>query len=115
MTSKVCAFLQSRQMALSCERYKLFLIFMGLLDFFKSKSAKTSERAVPEPIMADLEQNPLQEGDIVECLRYEMGQCRLQKTENGYEYESLETGERVSWLRMIDAATQLQKVKKIKK
>ena len=39
------------------------------------------------------------------------GECRLIKTEEGFEYESLADGRRVSWLRMIDAATERQKVR----
>ncbi len=63
--------------------------------------------------MADLAQQPLQIGDMVEALRYDLGKCRIVQGEKGPEYESLETGMRVSWLRMIDAATQLQKVKRV--
>ena len=59
----------------------------------------------------DLDGNPLSEGDIVENFRYDLGECRLIKTEEGFEYESLADGRRVSWLRMIDAATERQKVR----
>ncbi len=85
---------------------------MGLLDFFR-KDKPASAGASKLPVMADLGNNPLQEGDTVESLRYGLGKCRLVRVGGGYEYESLETGERVSWLRMVDAATQLQKVKKL--
>ncbi|UCG26887.1 MAG: hypothetical protein JSV24_07865, partial [Bacteroidales bacterium] len=57
--------------------------------------------------------NPLKEGDIVESLRYEMGRCKILVTEEGYIYESLDTGKRVSWAKMIDATTENQKVRKI--
>lgn len=87
---------------------------MGLFDFFKSQKDQSKKKEdVNKPILADLEQNPLQVGDIVEALRYDLGRSKLIEGPTGYEYESLETGIRVSWLRMIDAATQLQKVKKI--
>lgn len=87
---------------------------MGLFDFFKKDKTKIKKsEAANKPLMADMAQNPLYVGDTVEALRYEMGRCRLIEGPSGYEYESLETGVRVSWLRMIDAATQLQKVKKI--
>ncbi len=67
------------------------------------------------PPLADLDDNPIKEGDHVISLRYDLGECRIINSENGIEYESLETGERVSWLRMIDAATERQKVNKIEK
>lgn len=60
----------------------------------------------------DLDGNLLQEGDMVLSLRYDLGECKIVKTENGIEYRSLETGEQVSWLKMIDAATERQKVKR---
>ena len=83
---------------------------MGLFDFFKKK---TSAPQVPAVEMADLANNPLQEGDLVEALRYDLGHCKVVKLEKGYEYESIQTGQRVSYLRMIDAITGLQKVKKL--
>lgn len=61
--------------------------------------------------LTDLDGNRLKDGDIVVSLRYDLGECRLVKTENGYEYQSLSTDEKVSWLKMIDAATECQKVK----
>ena len=63
--------------------------------------------------MLDLDGKALQVGDFVECLRYEMGKCQLIKTEEGFAYESLEDGKRVSWVRMVDAATKNQKVRKL--
>jgi len=87
---------------------------MGLFDFLKKNPEKKEKSVDPMPQMADLDENPLQDGDVVEVLRYDLGKCRLIQGEHGFEYESLTTGERVSWLRMIDAATQLQKVKKVK-
>ena len=65
------------------------------------------------PNLADFDGNPLKEGDIVESLRYEMGKCKLLSTEEGFIYESLETGKQVSWAKMIDASTENQKVRKI--
>ena len=64
-----------------------------------------------EQVLLDLDGNPLSEGDIVDNLRYEMGESKVVKTEEGFEYESLADGRRVSWLRMIDAATERQKVR----
>ena len=70
-------------------------------------------RNKPEKIqLMDLDGIPLEAGDIVECLRYDMGMAKLIEVEKGYEYESLETGERVHYSRMVDASTSYQKVKK---
>ena len=65
-----------------------------------------------ELVLFDLEGNPLAEGDIVLSLRYDMGECKLVKTENGFEYHSLEGDASMTWLKMIDAATERQKVRK---
>ena len=65
-----------------------------------------------ELVLFDLEGNSLADGDIVLSLRYDMGECKLVKTENGFEYHSLEGDTRMTWLKMIDAATERQKVKK---
>lgn len=71
---------------------------------------KTKKKTLPN--LQDLEHNPLQEGDLVESLRYDLGECRLILIEGQYYYESLESGKQVSWLRMIDASTERQKVRK---
>ena len=65
-----------------------------------------------ELVLFDLEGNPLAEGDIVLSLRYDMGECKLVKTEDGFEYQSIERDTKVTWLKMIDAATERQKVRK---
>jgi hypothetical protein len=82
-----------------------------MFNFFKKKAQEVPKTPLPE--LADINQFPLQEGDVVEALRYDLGRCRLIRLEKGYVYQSLTTGEQVSWLRMVDAITQLQKVKKI--
>ena len=64
-----------------------------------------------EITLSDLDGNRLKDGDIVLSLRYDLGECRLVKTDNGFEYQSLSTDEKVSWIKMIDAATENQKVK----
>ncbi len=66
-----------------------------------------------EAMLFDLEGNLLTEGDIVESLRYEMGECKIVKADSGFEYHSLIKDKKVSWLRMIDAATEHQKVRKV--
>jgi len=82
-----------------------------LFSFFKKKSESNKKL----PRLADLDDNPLKEGDTVISHRYELGECKIINTENGIEYESISSGKRVSWLRMIDAATEKQKVNKIEK
>lgn len=74
--------------------------------------ARKKKDAVPP--MLDMEGKTLKEGDFVDCLRYDMGKCQLIKTEEGYMYESLEDGKRVSWIRMVDASSKNQKVRKLR-
>jgi hypothetical protein len=74
-----------------------------LFGLFKKKKKEIT--------LSDLDGNRLKAGDIVLSLRYDLGECRLVKTDNGYEYQSLSTDEKVSWIKMIDAATENQKVK----
>ena len=63
--------------------------------------------------LIDLNGNNLSENDIVLSYRYELGKCVIITGENGFEYESIETGKRVNWTLMIDAATERQKVEKL--
>lgn len=79
-----------------------------MFRFLKNRSDST-----PEVKMADMDGNPLKEGDIVMSYRYDLGKCRIVDTDQGFVYESLESGKQVNWARMIDARTELQKVKKI--
>lgn len=83
-----------------------------MFNFFKKKNHQ-EEAKTPPLQLADINEFPLQEGDLVEALRYDLGKCKLIRAEKGYVYQSLTTGEQVSWLRMVDAITQLQKVKKL--
>ena len=75
------------------------------------------KRKKPEhaPVLADLHHQPLSEGDTVEALRYDLGVCRVVSTDQGMAYRSVESGRQVSWHRMVDASTALQKVKKVVK
>ncbi len=85
-----------------------------MFNFFRRKKQQEEAKTPPPQLqLADINQFPLQEGDLVEALRYDLGKCKLIRAEKGYVYESLSTGQQVSWLRMVDAITQLQKVKKI--
>jgi hypothetical protein len=65
------------------------------------------------PKLADMDGSPLKEGDIVDCFRYDLGRCRLIRDDTGYIYESLESGKKVSWAKMVDARTKMQKVRKV--
>ncbi len=80
---------------------------MIMAGLFGRKSRRSKLRFV------DLEGQPLKEGDTVLSLRYDLGECRILNTEDGMVYESLATGEKVSYAKMIDAATGCQKVRKI--
>lgn len=82
-----------------------------MFNFFKKKKENGVK---PMPEISDLEGMTLKEGDIVDALRYELGRCKIIVEDKKYFYESLATGERVSWTRMIDAATNFQKVRKVK-
>ncbi|MGB3586313.1 MAG: hypothetical protein WBA23_07235 [Tunicatimonas sp.] len=77
-----------------------------MFGLFKKK------KTAPAPILADLNNESLQEGDIVQSLRYELGKCRVIATDKGLAYESLENGKQVGWHLMVDASTDLQKVRK---
>ena len=70
------------------------------------------KRKKKELVLFDLDGNALAEGDTVVSLRYDMGECKLVKTEIGFEYQSLEKDIQMTWLKMIDAATERQKVRK---
>jgi len=81
-----------------------------LKNLFKKKPAEGESK---RPEMLDADFNPLQEGDLVEALRYDLGKCRIVVEQNHFHYESLTDGRKVIWVRMIDAVNQTQKVKKI--
>ena len=74
---------------------------------------KKKEKKEKLPQLLDLNNNPLIEGDLVEALRYELGTCKLLLIDEQYVYESVASGKQVSWLKMIDASTDNQKVKKV--
>ena len=77
---------------------------MGL---FKRKKGKSKIQ------FTDLEGQALKAGDHVMSHRYDMGECRIVETDTGLAYESLATGQQVSYAKMIDAATGYQKVKRL--
>ncbi len=81
-----------------------------MFDFFKRKRRNNG---TSNPQLADLDKNPIKPGDVVDALRYDLGKSKVIETEKGLAYESIETGKVVTWHLMIDAATELQKVRKI--
>jgi hypothetical protein len=84
-----------------------------MFRFFRKKSNGKPPKATALQLV-DIEGTPLTPGDLVMSLRYDLGTCRLVEAEHGYAYESVQSGELVSYLRMVDAATTYQKVRKIK-
>ena len=78
-----------------------------MLKLFNRKEKKSRVK------FYDFDGQPLNEGDMVMSLRYDLGECRIILTENGFAYESLKTGEKVNYAKMIDAGTGYQKVRKL--
>ncbi|MEQ8924866.1 MAG: hypothetical protein RLO81_03575 [Fulvivirga sp.] len=78
-----------------------------MFGLFKKKEKDTL------PALFDLDNNPLMEGDLVEVLRYELGKSKLILVDKVYYYQSVKSGKQISWLKMIDASSDRQKVKKI--
>lgn len=79
-----------------------------MFNIFKSKKKSNTL-----PSLSDIDGNELNEGDEVEALRYDLGKCKVILIDKSYYYESLDSGKQVLWLKMIDASTERQKVKKI--
>ena len=75
------------------------------------KKSKSKKNVLPE--LLDLQNQPILEGDKVTALRYDMGICSVLVIEDKYVYESEADGKQISWLKMIDASTDRQKVEKI--
>ena len=80
-----------------------------MFGWFKRKN----KESISQPKIVDINNNPLQVGDFVIAQRYDLGKCQLVKEEDAYYYKSLESGKKVSWLKMIDAITAFQKVEKV--
>ena len=81
-----------------------------MFSWFKKKKQTTPLKT---PQLADINGNPLQIGDSVEVLRYEFGNAVLVKENDQYYYKAVSSGEKISWLKLIDASTTFQKVRKI--
>ena len=87
-----------------------------MLNWFKKNgNGQSRKNGKSEVQMADIDGNPLSIGDWVQSLRYDLGVCKIVTGKIGFDYESVETGDRVSYVKMIDAATSFQKVRKIVK
>lgn len=82
-----------------------------MFDLFKKRPGNGKNPSLPE--LYDLNDKQLQAGDKVESLRYELGKSELIVEDGQYYYQSLETGKKVIWLKMVDAITEKQKVKKL--
>jgi len=65
------------------------------------------------PKLLDLNGNPINDGDKVTSLRYDLGECKVVLEGLIFYYEPLSSGERVSYVKMVDAITENQKVLKI--
>jgi hypothetical protein len=78
-----------------------------MAGLFRKRSGRSKLQFV------DLEGQPLKDGDTVMSLRYDLGECRIIKTDQGMVYESLASGQQISYVKMIDAATGYQKVRKL--
>ena len=61
-------------------------------------------------LLEDLNGSPLADGSRVKSLRYELETCTLKKDGEDWVYISDKTGEKVSFIKMVDASTKRQKV-----
>jgi len=75
------------------------------------KRSKSKNNVLPE--LVDLHNQQILEGDKVTALRYDLGVCKVLVIDDKYVYESETDGKQISWLKMIDASTDRQKVEKI--
>ena len=82
-----------------------------MFNLFRKKSKNGNSDGLPA--LYDIDEKLIQEGDMVESLRYDMGLSKLVVEDGQYFYLSLNSGKKVSWLKMVDAITENQKVKKI--
>ena len=84
-----------------------------MFQIFKKRKGKGSNKKKKFPILTDLDGNQLHVGDKVISMRYDLEECIILESDNGLVYESVGSREKVSWVKMIDASTDCQKVKKI--
>lgn len=76
-----------------------------MLKFLRKKP---KERQPPQ--LLDLHGSPIYEGLTVLCHRYELGKSNVILEDLHFYYESIHSGQRVSYTKMIDAITGNQKV-----
>lgn len=76
-------------------------------------SDKTTAETKASIKLVDIDSKPLTNGDKVNSLRYGLEECILHVTDTEIYYESVNSGERVSYTKMVDATTECQKVRKI--
>jgi hypothetical protein len=62
------------------------------------------------PKLLDLNGSPIVEGAVVKSLRYELGDCVVELEGLEYFYVAKESGQRISYTKMVDAITENQKV-----
>lgn len=79
-----------------------------MFSLFKKKP---KEKQPPQ--ILDIDGVPILEGDTVECHRYELGKSKVELEGLQYFYVSKATGQKISYVKMIDAITGNQKVKKV--
>lgn len=80
-----------------------------MFGLFKKRKKSPGER----PGLVDMNQQPLAVGDRVEAFRYDLGISTIVEVEGVIYYQSEANGTLVIWVKMIDAATKSQKVKKL--
>ena len=79
-----------------------------MLKFFKKKP---KEKQPPQ--LLDIDGMPIGAGDQVISQRYDLGQCTVELEGLEFFYVSQHSEKKVSYVKMIDAITGHQKVKKI--
>ncbi|HBH25725.1 MAG TPA: hypothetical protein DDY13_20205 [Cytophagales bacterium] len=81
-----------------------------MFGFFKRNKSKSRGGGLQ---LKDLHHQVIQEGDLVQAYRYNLGRCIVIRENEGIAYKSLEIDKVVSWPYMIDASTELQKVERL--
>ena len=77
------------------------------------KLLKKKPKEKQPPQLLDIEGNLIVEGDVVESQRYDLGKCDVILEGLQFFYVSQSSGKKVSYVKMIDAITEQQKVKKV--
>ena len=78
---------------------------------FKLFKKKSKEKLPPQ--LLDEEGQPILEGDEVIAHRYDLGKCKVELEGRQFFYVSNHSGQRISYVKMIDAITGNQKVRKV--